>query len=99
MTAPGTLSSAPPPGPRPPRGFDIPPGVDGTVTFAGGGIGIIGPFVVPGFLAGHQVVGEQLGRLRPVASRLGVPDGLGDLAMLGEPFSGAPVQRGYFSGQ
>jgi hypothetical protein len=25
--------------------------VDGSVTFAGGGIGIIGPFVVPGFLA------------------------------------------------
>jgi hypothetical protein len=51
LSAPGAVGSAPPPGPRPPRGFDIPAGVDGTVTFAGGGIGIIGPFVVPGFLA------------------------------------------------
>jgi hypothetical protein len=51
LSAPGPVSGAPPPGPRPPRRFDIPAGVDGTVTFAGGGIGIIGPFVVPGFLA------------------------------------------------
>jgi type VI secretion system secreted protein VgrG len=47
----GAVTSAPPPGSPLPRGFDIPAGVDGTVTFAGGGIGIIGPFVVPGFLA------------------------------------------------
>ncbi len=45
------------------------------------------------------MVGEQLGRLRPVASRLGVPDGLGELVALGEPFGGAPVQCGYFTGQ
>lgn len=51
LVAPGTLSSPPPTDPRRPEGFDIPAGVDGTVTFAGGGIGIIGPFVVPGFLA------------------------------------------------
>ncbi|MEA2578860.1 MAG: type secretion system secreted protein VgrG [Chloroflexota bacterium] len=47
----GAVTSAPPPGSPLARGFDIPAGVDGTVTFAGGGIGIIGPFVVPGFLA------------------------------------------------
>jgi Ice-binding-like len=50
LIAGGTINS-PPPGPRRPAVFDIPTGVDGTVTFAGGGIGIIGPFVVPGFLA------------------------------------------------
>ena len=49
--APGTVGSPPPAGPREPSGFDIPAGVDGTVTFEGGAIGIIGPFVVPGFLA------------------------------------------------
>ena len=47
----------------------------------------------------ERMVGEQPGRLRPVARRLGVPDGLGHLAVLGEPSGGAPVQRGYFFGQ
>jgi len=51
LVAPGTVSSPPPTDPRRSEGFDIPAGVDGSVTFAGGGIGIIGPFVVPGFLA------------------------------------------------
>ena len=51
LGAPGTVGSAPPPDSPPPTGFDIPAGADGSVTFAGGGIGIIGPFVVPGFLA------------------------------------------------
>ena len=45
------MTSAPPPGSPLPTGFDIPAEVDGTVTIAGGGIGIIGAFVVPGFLA------------------------------------------------
>ncbi len=44
------------------------------------------------------MVGEQPGRLRPVTGRLGVPDGLDNLAMLGEPRSGAPVQRRDFLG-
>jgi len=51
LVAPGTISSPPPTDPRRAEPFDIPVGMDGTVTFAGGGIGIIGPFVVPGFLA------------------------------------------------
>ena len=51
LVPPGTVSSAPPTDPRRAEAFDIPVGMDGTVTFAGGGIGIIGPFVVPGFLA------------------------------------------------
>jgi hypothetical protein len=47
----------------------------------------------------ERMVGQQLGRLWPVAGRLGVPDGLGRLAVLGEPPGGAPVQRGYFRRQ
>ncbi len=47
----------------------------------------------------ERMVGEQPGRLRPVAGRLGVPDGLGHLAPQGEPSGGAPVQRGHFCGQ
>jgi hypothetical protein len=49
IIGPGTVGSPPPPDQPPPRGFDIP--ADGTVTFEGGGVGMIGPFVVPGFLA------------------------------------------------
>ena len=44
----------------------------------------------------ERMVGEQPGRLRPVAGRLGVPDGVDHLALPGEPSGGAPVQRGYF---
>ncbi len=51
LIAPGAVSSPPPTDPGRTIGFDIPAGVDGTVTLADGGIGIIGPFVVPGFLA------------------------------------------------
>ncbi len=51
LIAPGPLFSAPPSGPRGPSSFDIPVGLGGTVDLDGGGIGIIGPFVVPGFLA------------------------------------------------
>ena len=50
IVGPGTVGSPPPIGPRRP-GFDVPEGVDGTVTLDGGAIGIIGPFIVPGFLA------------------------------------------------
>jgi hypothetical protein len=51
IIGPGAAHSPPPPDQPPPRGFDIPGGADGTVTFEGGGVGMIGPFVVPGFLA------------------------------------------------
>ena len=47
----GPVGSLPPPDPRAPNAFEIPAGVDGTVSFEGGGLGIIGPFVVPAFLA------------------------------------------------
>jgi type VI secretion system secreted protein VgrG len=50
IIGPGTIGSPPPKGPRR-AGFDIPAGVDGSVTIDGGAIGFIGPFVVPGFLA------------------------------------------------
>ena len=45
------------------------------------------------------MVGEQSGRLRPVARRLGVPDGVGRLAMLDEPLGGPPVQGRHLFGQ
>jgi hypothetical protein len=51
VIAPGTVGSPPPPGQRRPNAFEIPPGLDGMVTFQGGAVGFIGPFVVPGFLA------------------------------------------------
>jgi len=50
VIAPGTVGG-PPPGPRRPNAFDIPAALDGSVTFEGGAVGLIGPFVVPGFLA------------------------------------------------
>ena len=45
------------------------------------------------------MVGEQPGRIGPVARRLRVPDGLDHLAMPGEPSGGPPVQRRHFFGQ
>lgn len=48
---PGPLGSAPPPDQRPPNVFVIPPNPDGTVTLDGGPLGLIGPFIVPAFLA------------------------------------------------
>lgn len=51
IIGPGIVGSLSPPDPARPKGFDIPAGVVGTVTFEGGGVGMIGPFVVPGFLA------------------------------------------------
>jgi hypothetical protein len=48
---PGPLGSPPPPDQRPPNVFVIPPNPEGTVTLDGGPIGLIGPFIVPGFLA------------------------------------------------
>ena len=50
IIGPGTIGSPPPTVPRR-AGFDIPAGLDDPVTFDGGAVGIIGPFVVPGFLA------------------------------------------------
>ena len=47
----------------------------------------------------ERMVGQQPGRVGPVARRLRVPDGLDHLAMLGEPRCGPPVQRRYFFGQ
>jgi hypothetical protein len=49
--APATIGGAPPIDPRGPAGLVVPNGLDGTVSLDGGAIGIIGPFVVPGFLA------------------------------------------------
>ncbi len=46
----------------------------------------------------ERMVGQQPGRVGPVARRLGVPDAVGNLAVLGEPAGGAPVQRGYLFG-
>ena len=40
-----------PPDPRPTTAFVIPAGIDGMVNLEGGAFGLIGPFVVPGFLA------------------------------------------------
>jgi hypothetical protein len=51
LVGPGTVASPPPTGLQRPEAFDIPAGVDGSVTIEGGAVGIIGPFVVPGFLA------------------------------------------------
>ncbi len=45
------------------------------------------------------MVGEQPGRISPVARLLRVPDGIDDLALYGEPAGGAAVQRGHFFGQ
>ena len=45
------VRSQSPPDPTPPAVFVIPAGVGGTVTLDGGAIGLIGPFIVPGFLA------------------------------------------------
>jgi hypothetical protein len=47
----------------------------------------------------ERMVGEQPGRIMPVARRLGVPDGLDHVAMLREPPGGPPVQRRHFLGQ
>jgi hypothetical protein len=47
----------------------------------------------------ERMVGEQPGRGGPVTCRLGVPDGLDRLAMLGEPLGGAPVQHRHLVGQ
>ena len=47
----------------------------------------------------ERMVGEQPGRIRPVARRLSVPDGVGNLAMLDEPLGGPPVQRRHLFGQ
>jgi hypothetical protein len=47
----------------------------------------------------ERMVGEQPGRAGPVARRLGVPDGLGHLAVVDEPSGGAPVQRRHVLGQ
>jgi Ice-binding-like len=51
VLGPGTVSSPPPTDPRRSTAFDIPAGLDGSVTLEGGAVGFIGPFVVPGFLA------------------------------------------------
>jgi hypothetical protein len=40
----------------------------------------------------ERMVGQQPGRISPVTRRLGVPDGVGSLAMPGEPPRGPPVQ-------
>ena len=53
QSAPGTVGTGPPTAGGL-TGLDIPHIQDGTVTIEGGGIGIVGiisPFVVPGFLA------------------------------------------------
>ena len=47
----------------------------------------------------ERMVGQQPGRLGPVACRLGVPDGVDDLALPDEPAGRAPVQRRHFGGQ
>ena len=46
-----------------------------------------------------RMVGEQPRRAGPVACRLSMPDGVGDLAVPGEPPRGEPVQRRQFFGQ
>jgi hypothetical protein len=45
------------------------------------------------------MVGEQPGRIGPVARRLGVPDGLDHQALPDEPSGGPPVQRRHLVGQ
>jgi hypothetical protein len=47
----------------------------------------------------QRMVGQQPGRLGPVARRLGVPDGVDGLAMAGEPRGGPPVQGRHVLGQ
>ena len=47
----------------------------------------------------ERVVGEQPGRIGPVARRLGMPDGVDDLAVLAEPSGGQPVQDRHFFGE
>ena len=47
----------------------------------------------------ERMVGEQPGRIMPVAGRLGVPDGLDHVAVLREPPGGPPVQRRHVLGQ
>ena len=46
----------------------------------------------------ERMVAEQPGRVRPVARLLGMADGVGHLAMLGEPLGGLPVQRRHVFG-
>ncbi len=45
------------------------------------------------------MVGEQPGRVSPVTRRLRVSDGVGHMAMPGEPCGGPPVQRRHLFGQ
>ena len=47
----------------------------------------------------ERMVGQQPGRLGPVSRRLGVPDGVDDLAMAGKPRGGPPVQGRHVLGQ
>ncbi len=47
----------------------------------------------------ERMVGQQPGRISPVARRLRVPDDVDDLALQGEPSGGSPVQHRYFRGQ
>ena len=47
----------------------------------------------------ERMVGQQPGRVGPVARRLGVPDGLDHLAVLVEPPGGPQVQRRHLLGQ
>ena len=46
----------------------------------------------------ERMVGQQPGRLGPVARRLHVPDAVDNLAMLGKPCGGTPVQPRRFFG-
>ena len=46
----------------------------------------------------ERMVGEQPGRGGPVARLLGMPDGVGHLAMPDEPLGGLPVQRRHVFG-
>ena len=45
------------------------------------------------------MVGEQPRRVGPVTRRLGMPDGVDDLAVLAKPFGGQPVQDRQLFGQ
>ena len=47
----------------------------------------------------ERMIGQQPGRVRPVARCLRVPDGVGDLAVPGEPSGGPPVQHRHVLGQ
>ena len=51
IVVPGTVGGVPPTDPRGPAGLVIPDGLGGPVTIGDGVVGILGPFVVPGFLA------------------------------------------------